>query len=155
MPQAHPYGEDQEPYWRSHDSDIRHEDRPHPLRTEPGQQSDIDPDWDDSRWFNGTHYWLGRRYYRPRFWQSLKMLFGFSQKDKTIPDEIVADEVCEALAHEPEVDVDEIDVTVKNGHVTLSGRAHDHWMKQQAEDVIYFLPGVNGVTNEIRVRRAA
>jgi osmotically-inducible protein OsmY len=38
--------------------------------------------------------------------------------------------------------------------VTLSGRAHDHWMKQQAEDVIYFLPGVNGVTNDIRVRAA-
>jgi osmotically-inducible protein OsmY len=113
-----------------------------------------DPDWDDSHWTNGQRYWLGQRYYRRRFWQSVKTLLGFSRADKHYPDNVVADEVCDALAHEPEVDMNEIEVDVKNGHVTLRGRALDHWMKQQAEDVIYFLPGVRGVSNEIQVRAA-
>lgn len=153
-PQPHPYGENEEPFWRSHDADYWHEERPHPLRTEPGAKWDTDPDWDDSQWTNGQRYWLGQRYYRRRFWQSVKALLGLTRPDKIYPDQVVADEVCDALAHEPEVDMNEIEVVVKNGHVTLRGRASDHWMKQQAEDVIYFLPGVRGVTNEIQVRVA-
>lgn len=153
-PHPNPYGENEEPFWRSHDADYRHEERPHPLHTEPGPRWETDPDWDDSHWTNGQRYWLGQRYYRRRFWQSVKTLLGLTRADKTYPDNVVADEVCDALAHEPEVDMDEIEVSVKNGHVTLRGRAQDHWMRQQAEDVIYFLPGVKGVTNEILVRAA-
>jgi hypothetical protein len=151
--QTQPYGEEEEPFWRSHDSSYYEEETPHPL-IRPPHLYKVDPDWDESHWFAGEHYWLGHRYYRRRFWQSVKALFGFFRKDKQFPDSVVADEVCEALTHEPEVDVDDIEVTVKEGHVTLTGRATDHWMKQQAEDAIYFLPGVTGVTNNIRVKAA-
>jgi len=152
-PHPTPYGEEEEPFWRSHDADYKYEDPPHPLRPEIPRENP-NPDWDDSHWFNGEHYWLGQRYYRRRFWQSVKMILGLSKEEKSYPDDVVADEVCDALAHEPEVDMSDIEVSVKNGHVTLSGRAYDHWMKQQAEDVVYFLPGVNGVTNDIQVRAA-
>lgn len=153
-PHPNPYGENEEPFWRAHDADYRHEERPHPLRPENSLGRDRDPDWDETHWFNGEKYWLGQRYYRRRFWQSVKTLLGFSRQDKKYSDDVVADEVCDALAHEPEVNMDEIEVDVKDGHVTLTGRTHDSWMKQQAEDVIYFLPGVSGVTNKIEVRAA-
>lgn len=148
-----PYGEDQEPYWRTHDSSLRHEEKPHPEHA-PRPAGRMDPDWDESHWFNGEHLWLDPHQHRPGLWHSLKLLLGFARKEKVYSDSIVADEVCEALAHEPEVDVADIDVTVKEGHVTLEGRAPDLWTKQQAEDVVYFLPGVSGVTNNIHVRAA-
>jgi hypothetical protein len=148
-----PYGENEEPFWRSHDADFFHETRAHPPSVEP-RGGPLDPDWDDSHWFSGEHYWLGRRYYRLSFWQSVKALLRLSKAEKKYPDKVVADEVCDALAHEPEVDMNDIEVRVRDGHVTLGGIASDHWMRQQAEDVIYFLPGVKGVTNEIRVRAA-
>ena len=155
MPNPVPYGEDQEPYWRSHDNDPDFREKPRPARDPGAHRPLVDPDWDDSHWFAGERYWLGQRYYRARFWQSIKSLFHSWRGTHPYPDSVVADEVCEALAHEPEVDMTEIQVSVNHGHVTVSGRAVDHWMKQQVEDVIYFLPGVNGVTNNIEVKERA
>ncbi len=149
-----PYGEEEEPYWREHDGSAREAEPPQPLAFRYPHSS-LDPDWDDSHWTLGEHYWLRPMHYQRNFWTSLREIFSFWRaREYTLTDEVVADEVCEALAHEPEVDVNDIEVHVDHGHVTLRGRAPDHWMRQQAEDAVYFLPGVNGVTNDIEVRVA-
>jgi len=46
---------------------------------------------------------------------------------------------------------DQVDVTVKNGWVTLRGDLDDEYQSDAAFDDVSGLAGVRGVTNEIRV----
>lgn len=142
------YGENQEPFWRAHDSDLFRESTNPPLPTARGEVVPLfrDPDWDDSRWTLGRPYWLGQRHYRQSLWQSIKLLFTRRQ----YLDGQVRDAVLEALAREPEVDLSDIAVSVKRGVVTLEGSVPDHWMREQAREAIYFLPGVEMVRNRLK-----
>jgi osmotically-inducible protein OsmY len=66
-------------------------------------------------------------------------------------DERIRELVCEALSDDHNVDATNIDVTVKNGEVVLSGTVEDRNQKRMAEDVVERLPGVKDVQNQIRV----
>jgi osmotically-inducible protein OsmY len=46
-------------------------------------------------------------------------------------------------------------VTVKKGWVTLEGEVDHYYQKGEAERIVSTLPGVTGVTNNIRVRPLA
>lgn len=67
------------------------------------------------------------------------------------PDDRIRDEVCERLAHHPNLDASEIDVRVEKGDVTLQGSVNDRWAKRWAEDVAEGIWGVKDVHNQIRV----
>jgi hypothetical protein len=66
-------------------------------------------------------------------------------------DERIRENVCEALSDDDRVDASNIEVTVKNGEVTLSGLVPDRETKRLAEDCVENLSGVKDVQNNIRV----
>ncbi|MBX3230581.1 MAG: BON domain-containing protein [Labilithrix sp.] len=68
-------------------------------------------------------------------------------------DERIREMVCEALADHHDIDASEIEVTVKDGEVTLSGTVGERHLKRVAEDVVDEVSGVVEVQNQIRVRR--
>lgn len=68
-------------------------------------------------------------------------------------DERLRERVCERLADDPYVDASDIDVSVTNGEVTLSGSVETRQMKYIAEDVIADIAGVAAIHNSIQVRR--
>jgi hypothetical protein len=70
----------------------------------------------------------------------------------TRSDERIREIVSEALSDDDNVDASQIEVTVKNGDVTLSGVVEDRQSKRQAEDIVENLPGVKDVQNQIKVQ---
>ncbi|WBB79779.1 BON domain-containing protein [Micromonospora sp. WMMD882] len=57
-----------------------------------------------------------------------------------------------ALEWEAFLPLDELDVTVADGWVTLRGRLDWEYQRRAAESAVRRLPGVRGVGNQIRVR---
>ncbi|HET9930368.1 MAG TPA: BON domain-containing protein, partial [Polyangiaceae bacterium] len=70
-------------------------------------------------------------------------------------DERIKEDVSDALTDHEEVDAKEIEVSVKNGEVTLSGSVDARYMKRLAEDIAERVRGVRDVRNEIRVKQEA
>jgi len=68
-------------------------------------------------------------------------------------DERIREDVCDQLGQQGQLDPSDIEVTVANGEVTLSGAVPERYMKWQAEQVVDNVPGVNEIHNQLRVRR--
>jgi len=68
-------------------------------------------------------------------------------------DERIREDVSERLADHPHVDASEIEVTVKQGEVTLTGTVDDRQAKRLAEDITESVSGVREVHNQIRVQQ--
>jgi|GEM_PF-1408520 len=83
------------------------------------------------------------------------MFAGKGPKNWKRQDERIHDDVCEALAHDHEVDASDIEVTVEKGEVTLTGFVQNRRMKLVAEEMIHDILGVEDVHNRLRVRRDA
>ena len=66
-------------------------------------------------------------------------------------DERIREDVCERLMEGP-VDVGDVEVTVSNGEVTLSGTVVERWEKRAIEDIAGNVRGVHDVHNRVRVR---
>lgn len=65
-------------------------------------------------------------------------------------DERIREAVCEALTDDEHVDASHIDVTVRDGEVTLTGTVDDRYQKRAAEDAIEHISGVRDVQNQLR-----
>jgi len=70
-------------------------------------------------------------------------------------DDRLREDVCEALADDHEVDATDIEVSVKDGEVTLSGMVKSRQMKREATDVVENVRGVTDVHNLLRWQAAA
>lgn len=68
-------------------------------------------------------------------------------------DERIKEEAGEALYQSHEVDASDIDLTVKDAVVFLSGSVESRKMKRQAEECIENLSGVLDVQNQLRVKK--
>jgi hypothetical protein len=68
-------------------------------------------------------------------------------------DERIREDVCDQLA-QYHVDPSEIEVSVSNGEVTLTGTVSERYMKWHAEQIIDEVGGVVEIHNQLRVRRA-
>lgn len=66
-------------------------------------------------------------------------------------DTLIYEEVCEALARDGDVDATDIEVTVQDGEVMLSGTVPDKATRRLAEDVAAGCAGVRDVHNRLRV----
>lgn len=64
----------------------------------------------------------------------------------------ILEEVCDRLTYS-DVDAENVEVTVTNGEVTLSGSVRDRGDKRRAEDLAEEVSGVRDVHNSIRVER--
>lgn len=69
-------------------------------------------------------------------------------------DEIIREDVSEALYRNSEVDASDIEVFVADGRVTLKGTVKDRRQKKMAESAIEDLAGVDDVYNELRLEVA-
>ena len=85
-------------------------------------------------------------------WQSTKNFFGKGPKGYKRSDKKIREEVCEALYRDNSVDASELEVSVKDAEVTLSGTVGERRMKRLAEDCAESISGVSDVRNEIRLQ---
>ncbi|MBN8610562.1 MAG: BON domain-containing protein [Deltaproteobacteria bacterium] len=81
------------------------------------------------------------------------MKSGKAPKNYTRSDERLREEVCDALANSGH-DWSDVEVTVSNGEVTLTGTVSDRSEKLQAEHMADRVRGVNEVTNQLKIKRA-
>ena len=65
----------------------------------------------------------------------------------------IQEDVNDALTLDSFIDASDIEVTVKDGIVTLSGTVPDRKMKRQAEDCVEYIQGVDDVKNEISTKK--
>ncbi|MBX3016339.1 MAG: BON domain-containing protein [Bdellovibrionaceae bacterium] len=66
-------------------------------------------------------------------------------------DERIRDQVCDTLEMDAYIDASEIEVEVKEGIVTLSGKVDHRSTKRRAADRIENLPGVRDVDNNLTI----
>lgn len=68
-------------------------------------------------------------------------------------DERIKEDVNDRLSDDPFVDATDVDVTVTNGEVTLTGNVDHRSTKRRAEDIAEMVSGVKNVENRLRVRQ--
>jgi BON domain len=73
---------------------------------------------------------------------------GFEHSDARIHER-----VCEALSDDHNIDASDIEVSVHQGEVTLSGTVDHRDTKRMAEDCVLQCSGVRDVHNQLRIRR--
>jgi osmotically-inducible protein OsmY len=66
-------------------------------------------------------------------------------------DERIREDVCQALTIDARVDASDVEVTVENGEVTLSGTVQSRPQKRRAEDIAESVSGVIYVHDTLRV----
>jgi hypothetical protein len=74
-------------------------------------------------------------------------------KDWKRPDARIHDDVCSALSRHGELDASDVEVTVEDAEVTLTGTVPERRMKRYAEDVALACAGVRDVHNRLDVRK--
>ncbi|HZH51967.1 MAG TPA: BON domain-containing protein [Microvirga sp.] len=70
-------------------------------------------------------------------------------------DERIRDDVSDRLTDDPHIDASDIEVTVSNREVTLSGTVNSRFEKRHAEDIAESVSGVTHVQNNLRVQQQA
>ena len=68
-------------------------------------------------------------------------------------DDRIREEICERLTDHPLLDASDVDVEVRDGAVTLTGRVAVRAEKHLAEDIADEVSGVRDVENRLRVQR--
>lgn len=68
-------------------------------------------------------------------------------------DDRIREDVCDRLSQQYDVDATEVEVTVSNGEVTLTGTVSDRDQKFRIEHIADSVGGVSEVHNQVRVRR--
>lgn len=66
-------------------------------------------------------------------------------------DERIHEDVCERLTQDRFIDASSMDVTVKDGEVTLNGTVASRGLKFRAEDLAHLASGVKHVQNNLRI----
>jgi hypothetical protein len=61
------------------------------------------------------------------------------------------DEICERLTHDPQIDASEVEVSVLDGEVLLTGTVEHSDLKHLAEDIAFRVGDVLDVTNQLKV----
>ena len=77
--------------------------------------------------------------------------YGKGPKGYRRTDERIKEDVCEALYLHRGIDASSVEVSVKDGFVTLSGEVESRDIKRRIEDEIEHLSGVDDVINQIKV----
>ncbi len=78
---------------------------------------------------------------------------GYGPRSYWRSDALIEEEVCDLLTQHGEIDAHDIEVSVKDGEVTLKGTVDSRRTKRMAEDAADSIYGVQDVHNELRIRR--
>jgi osmotically-inducible protein OsmY len=65
-------------------------------------------------------------------------------------DDRIREDVCDLLTDDWRIDASDVEVTVQNGEVTLSGTVHNRDEKRTTEDLVETISGVREVHNQLR-----
>jgi osmotically-inducible protein OsmY len=76
---------------------------------------------------------------------------GKGPKNYVRADDRIREDINDRLTDEWNIDASDIEVTVSNGEVTLSGFVTDRFQKRRAEDIAEHVSGVKHVENRIRL----
>ena len=143
---------DDDAEWRRRADEYRY-------RTEPRRD-----DWNDRDYRARTESPYSERAYSSRAYPDRswstdygraefgQRFFGRGPKGYQRSDNRIHEDVCDRLTY-ADVDAENIEVSVSNCEVTLSGTVGDRWDKRRAEEIVENVPGVNDVHNHIRVQR--
>jgi hypothetical protein len=112
-----------------------------------GQRSAVGQSW------TGPSSDASRYYGSGDYAQSVLRRGGKGPKGYKRSDERIREDVCDRLSHQWDLDATDIEVTVSNGEVTLTGTINDRDQKHRAENVADAVSGVNDVHNQLRVKR--
>jgi osmotically-inducible protein OsmY len=80
---------------------------------------------------------------------------GKGPKSYTRSDDRIKEDINDKLSDDPFIDASDIDVSVSNGEVTLTGTVDHRSTKRRAEDLAEAVSGVKNVENRIRVGSTA
>jgi hypothetical protein len=81
--------------------------------------------------------------------------FGKGPRGYARSDERIREDVSDRLTEDWEIDASDIEVSVRNGEVTLSGTVNTRDEKRRAEDLAEAVPGVRHVQNNLRIQRGS
>ncbi len=110
-----------------------------------GDQVRLDNPFENGDLSNWNHRFGWDEYYGPHK--------GKGPKGYIRPDHRIHDDVCEHLTRDTFVDASGIEVNVKEGVVTLSGKVEDREMKRFAGALIDRVPGVKDIHNLLELIR--
>jgi osmotically-inducible protein OsmY len=79
---------------------------------------------------------------------------GRGPRNYTRSDERIREDVNDRLTDDPHIDASEIEVTVSDREVTLSGQVNNRFEKRHAEDLAESVSGVTHVQNNLRVQQS-
>ena len=79
---------------------------------------------------------------------------GKGPKNYSRSDERIKEDVNDRLSDDPFIDASDIDVSVSNGEVTLTGKVDHRSTKRRAEDLAESVSGVKNVENRLRVSQS-
>jgi hypothetical protein len=95
-------------------------------------------------------YETGSRGWEEPSREKVGRFFGKGPKGYRRSDDRIREDVSEALCRHPHIDASEVEVSVSEGVVTLSGSVHERAMKRLIEDEAEKISGVKDVHNTIR-----
>ena len=78
---------------------------------------------------------------------------GKTPRGYTRSDERIREELCERLTEDDHIDPSEVNVSVREGVVTLDGTVEQRWVKHSIEDMAEACAGVRDIVNNLRVQR--
>lgn len=154
---------------------FRHEaDQPYGNRPYPGDYGRHDHDgirerdreaWrHPSSWFGGRQddreHWPEEEGYGWRIGHGYRGAGGYAgdpghrgrgPKGYLRPDDRIREDVCDCLTDDPHIDASEVEVAVKNGEVTLTGKIDSRAARRHAEELAEIISGVKHVQNNLRI----
>jgi hypothetical protein len=96
---------------------------------------------------------VGSPYMSGQFLGSGAVMYrGKGPKGYTRSDERLHEMICDALSDAPHIDASEINVTVKNAEVTLTGSVDSRRTKHAVEDLVERRTGASEIHNKLRVQ---
>lgn len=120
------------------------------------------PSFEDERYGKGSGQMMstpdrswGKESHESSHSSAERGFFGKGPKGYKRTDDRIKEDVCECLSRSEHVDATDIEVSVEDGCVTLSGTVESKLIKRAAEAEIENLSGVDDVRNELKVKKAS
>jgi hypothetical protein len=165
------HGGHEEPYHHAYDGEPTrygygrgsYDSEPHWSRRHGGYYNEPYDSYDYGRYEYG--YCSRESYYRSNYEVRYRALYyhssyklgaeGLGPRGYRRSDERIHEDINDRLTDDWRTDASDIEVTVNNGMVTLTGRVDSREEKRRAEDIAESVSGVTDVSNQLRVGPSA